>query len=221
MAILAVETMSLALALLSGVMYGVSGQHAWQVILWVAAIMLLLPSALAAFFFVFGPSFLPAAILMLLAAMFSLGARQTTGVSDVDHQPLMPPSDMAAPRRRLRLILGIALALLGEAAIIFLLPVSWLASWVALLLARAISNIGATLLIRSPLSALVVPAGVWLCAMAALICNGLVRGGFTAAIFWWGALKFTGIFIVIAVSPALVGVGIGAPLTRWLPGASV
>src|SRR5690349_6011505 len=69
MAILTVETVSLALALLSGVMYGVSGQRAWQIILWVAAIMLLLPSALAAFSFVFGPSFLPAAILMFLAAV--------------------------------------------------------------------------------------------------------------------------------------------------------
>jgi hypothetical protein len=216
MAILAVETVSLALALLSGVMYGVSGQRAWQIILWVAAIMLLLPSALAAFSFVFGPSFLPAAILMLLAAVFSLGARETTRDGDVEHQPLMPSASLATPQRRLWLILGIALAFLGGAAIILLLQVSW----VAILITLAISSIGATLLIRAPLSALVVPAGVWIGAMVALICNGLVRGGFTESTFWWGALEFAGIFIVIAVIPALVGVGIGALLTRWLPGAS-
>jgi hypothetical protein len=54
--------------------------------------------------------------------------------------------------------------------------------------------------------------------MVALICNGIARGGFTDSTFWWGALEFAGIFIVIAVIPALIGVGIGALLTRWIPG---
>jgi hypothetical protein len=56
--------------------------------------------------------------------------------------------------------------------------------------------------------------------MIALICNGVARGGFADSIFWWAALEFAGILIVIAVIPALIGVGIGALLTRWLPGAS-
>jgi hypothetical protein len=93
-------------------------------------------------------------------------------------------------------------------------------SWVAILIALAASGIGATLLIRAPLSALVVPAAIWLRAMIALICNGVARGGFTDSTFWWGTLEFAGIFIVIAVIPALIGVGIGALLTRWIASAS-
>lgn len=120
---------------------------------------------------------------------------------------------MAASQERMRLILGIVVAFLGGAAIIFLFQVSW----IAILIALSVSSIGATVLIRSPLSALVVPAGVWIGAMVALICNGVARGGFTESTFWWGALEFAGIFIVIAVIPALIGVGIGALLTRWIP----
>jgi hypothetical protein len=215
MVFLAVEAVSLLIALLSGVMYGVSGRRGWQIALWVAAIILLFPSALATFFSFpfFVPTFLPAAILMFLAALFSLGVRLTAGDADVERQPLIQPTLMAASQHRMRIILGIVVALLGGAAIIFLLQISW----VAILLALAASSIGATLLIRSPLAALAVPASVWLGAMIALIGNGIARGGFTDSTFWWGALEFAGIFIVIAVIPALIGVAIGALLTRWLP----
>lgn len=219
MIFLAIEVASLLVALLSGVMYSVSGRRAWQIVLWVAAVILLLPSALAAFFSFsfFVPTFLPAAILIFLAALFSLGARVANGDVDVERQPLIQPPPMAASQQRMRIILGIVVALLGGSAIIFLLQVSW----IAILIALEVSSIGATVLIRSPLSALAVPAAVWLGAMIALIGNGVARGGFTDSTFWWAALEFAGILIVIAVIPALIGVGIGALLTRWLPGASV
>jgi hypothetical protein len=218
MKFLALELASLLVALLSGVMYSVSGHRAWQIALWVVAIILLLPSALDAFFTFsfFVPTFLPAAILMFLAAMFSLCARVANGDADVEHQPLVQLPPMAASKHRMRLILGIVVALLGGAAIIFLLQISW----VAILLALAASSIGATLLIRSPLSALAGPIAIWIGAMVALICNGLARGGFTDSTFWWAALEFAGILIVIAVISALIGVAIGALLTRWLPSAS-
>jgi phage shock protein PspC (stress-responsive transcriptional regulator) len=218
MIFLAVEVIGLLVALLSGVMYGVSGRLGWQITLWVAAIILLFPSALAAFFSFsfFVPTFHPAGILMFLAAMFSLSAHIASGNADVERQPLIQPSPKAASQQRMRIILGIVVALLGGAAIIFLFQVSW----VAILITLSVSSIGATLLIRSPLSALVVPAAIWLGAMLALICNGIARGGFADSTFWWGALEFAGILIVIAVIPALVGVGIGALLTRWLPGVS-
>ncbi len=218
MIFLAIEVASLLVALLSGVMYSVSGRRAWQIALWVAAVILLLPFALAAFFSFsfFVPTFLPAAILIFLAAVFSLGARVANGDVDVERQPLIQPSSLAASQERMRRISGIVVALLGGAAIIILLQVSW----IAILIALAASSIGATLLIRAPLSALVVPAGVWIGAMVALIGNGVARGGFTDSTFWWGALEFAGIFVVIAVIPALVGVGIGALLTRWIPDAA-
>jgi hypothetical protein len=216
MAILAVETVSLALTLLSGVMYGVSGQRAWQIILGVAAIMLLIPSALTAYSFVFGPSFLPAAILVFLAAVFSLGSRVANKDAAMERQSLIQPSSMTASRARMRLILGIVVAFLGGAAFIFLFQFSW----IAILFALAVSSIGATVLIRSPLSALVVPAAIWLGAVLAVLYNGATHAAFTDSTFWWGTLEFAGILIVIAVIPALVCVAIGALLTRWLPAMS-
>jgi len=214
--ILVVETVSLATALLSGVMYGVSGRSAWQITLWVAAIMLLLPSALAAFSFVFGPSFLPAAILIFLAALFSLGARVTNKDADMERQSLIQPSSMTASQARMRLILGIVLAFLGGAAFIFLFQFSW----IAILIVLAVSSIGATLLIQSPLSAFAVPAAIWLGAVLAVLYNGATHAAFIDSTFWWGTLEFAGILIVIAVIPALIGVAIGALLTRWLPAMS-
>jgi hypothetical protein len=218
MIFLAIETASLLIGLLSGVMYNRINHRGWQIALWVAAIMLLLPSALAAFssFPFFIPTFLPAAILMFLAALFSLGAQTANGNTDVERQPLIQSSSMGASQERMRLIFGTVVALLGGAAIIFLLQVSW----VAILIALAISSIGATLLIRSSLSALAVPVAVWFGAMIALICNGATHAAFADPIFWGGALEFAGVFIVIAVMPALIGVGIGALLTRWIPDAS-
>lgn len=212
---LAIEAASLPVALLGGAMYSRTSQRGWQIALWVAAIILLLPSTLAAFssFPFFTPTFLPAAILMFLAALFSLGVRATNGDVDVERQPLIQASSLAASQERMRRISGIVLAFLGGVAIIFLVSVSW----IAILIALGVSSIGATLLIRSPLSAFVVPAAIWLGAIVALICNGVARGGLTDSTFWWAALEFAGILIVIAVIPALIGVAIGALLTRWLP----
>jgi hypothetical protein len=214
--ILVVETVSLATALLSGAMYGVSGWRAGQIALWVAAIMLLLPSTLAASSFVFGPSYLPAAILIFLAALFSLGGRHTTGDTDVGRQPHTPSASVAIPRHRVRLILGTALAFLGGVAIIFLFQVSW----TAILITLGISSIGATLLMRSPLSAFVVPAAIWLGAIAAVLYSTARGAALGNPILWAGVLEFAAILIVIAVIPALIGVGIGTLATRWIPGAS-
>ena len=217
---LAIEIVALVVALLSGVMYSVSAQRGWQIVLWIAAIILLLQFALATFsYFATTPGLPPAAILTLLAALFSLGVRQTLDDGDVERQPLMPPVSMptiATPRGRLGLLLGIALAFSGGVALALLMPVSW----VAILITLAVSSIGATLLIRSPLSALVVPAAIWLGAMVAILYNGARNAALGDSTFWWGALEFAAILIAIAVIPALVGVGIGALLTRWLPGAS-
>jgi hypothetical protein len=214
--ILVVETVSLATALLSGVMYGVSGRRAWQIALWVAAITLLLPSALTAFSIVFGPLFLPAAILMFLAALFSLGIRETTRDIDVERQPLIQPTSTPAPRHPRRIILGTAVALLGGAAAFFLFSVSWGVALAAL----AASSVGATLLLRTPLSAVAVPAAVWCSIVVANIVYGAANARLADPIFWGGMLEFGAILIVIAVIPALVGVALGALLTRWIPGAS-
>jgi hypothetical protein len=218
LAFLALEIAALMVALLSGVMYSVSTRRGWQIALWGAAIVLLLQFALAvsSFFFIPLPGLPPAAALIFLAAMFSLGVRETTRDADVERQPLSQPSSTLAPRSIQRLILGALVALLGGAAYIFLLPVSW----VAFLGALAASSIGATLLIRSPVSALVVPVGAWLGAVTANIIYGAVNARLADPIFWGGMLEFAGILIVIAVIPALIGVAIGALLTRWLPATS-
>lgn len=219
MIFLAIEEASLLVALLSGVMYSASGRRGWQIALWVAALILLLPSALDAFAFFpffFGPTFLPAAILMFLAAVFSLGARAANGEADVERQPLIQLSSVGAPQARVRLILGIAMALLGGVAIILLFQVSW----IAILIALGVSSIGASLLIRSPLSALLVPVDVWLGAIVAILYNGATHAALADPTFWGGMLELAAILIVIAVIPALIGVGIGTLLSRWLPGAS-
>src|SRR5262249_30819664 len=129
-----------------------------------------------------------------------LGVRQTTG-DDVEHQPLMPPFSMAAmesPRRRAQGALGIALALVGGAAVIFLLQVSW----GAILLTLAVSSIGSTLLIRrhSPRSLFLRTLGY--------------------PLFWEGVLEYAAILIAIAIIPALIGVGTRALLTCWVSRAS-
>jgi hypothetical protein len=181
--------------------------------------LLLLPPALAVFAhvpFFFAPTLLPAAVLMFLAALFSLGASVATSDADVERQPLIRPSSTPAPRHRRLLILGIVVAFLGGAAFIFLFQFSW----IAILIVLAISSIGATLLIRSPLSALAVPAAIWLGAMLAVLYNGATHAAFIDATFWWGTLEFAGILIVIAVIPSLIGVAIGALLTRWVPGGT-
>jgi 4-amino-4-deoxy-L-arabinose transferase-like glycosyltransferase len=90
---LAIEIVTLVIALLSGVMYSVSGRRGWQIALWIAAIILLMQFALATFsFFTITPGLPPAAVLTLLAALFSLGVRQTTGDGDVERQPLIRSS---------------------------------------------------------------------------------------------------------------------------------
>ncbi|HEY7021175.1 MAG TPA: hypothetical protein VH349_08660 [Ktedonobacterales bacterium] len=217
LAFLALEIVALMVALLSGVMYSVSGRRRWQIVLWGAAIVLLLQSALVAFSsFTIIPGLPPAASLMLLAALFSLGVRQTPGDADVERQPLMPPVLMAVSQERTRLILGTVVALLGGVAVTFLMPVSL----VAILIALGVSSIGATLLIRSPLSALVVPAAIWLGAIAAVLYKTASDTALGYPIFWGGIVEFAAILIVIAVIPALSGVAIGALLTRWIPGAS-
>ncbi len=183
LAFLALEIVALIVALLSGVMYSVSTRRGWQIALWGAAIVLLVQSALAfsSFVFIPLPGLPPAAALIFLAAMFSLGVRETTRDANVDRQPLIQPSSTPAPRPMprpmprpiRRLVLGAVVALLGGAAYIVLLPVSWL----AFLIALGVSSIGATLLIRSPAAALVAPVGVWLGAIAANIAYGLRTHG--------------------------------------------
>jgi hypothetical protein len=140
---------------------------------------MLLPSALTAFSIVFGPSFLPAAILMFLAAVFSLGVGVANKDADMERQSLIQPSSMTASQARMRLILGIIVAFLGGAAFIFLFQFSW----IAILIVLAVSSIGATLLIRSPLSALAVPAAIWLGAMLAILYNGATHKAFTTPHF--------------------------------------
>jgi hypothetical protein len=221
--LLAIESTTLLLALLLAlplaVLYGVAGRSGWRMALWGAAIASLLPSAITTFShipFFFVPTLLPAA-LMFLAALFSLGAAvptdDTNRDADVERQPLIQSSFTPAPRPTARLVLGAVVALLGGAAYIFLLPVFW----VAFLAALAASSIGATLLIRSPVAALVVPVGVWLGATAADIVYGAANARLADSILWGGMLEFAAILIVIAVIPALVGVAIGAalPLDPW------
>src|SRR5262249_23611050 len=161
---------------------------------WVAAIMLLLPSALAAFSFVFDPSFLPAAVLTLLAALFSVSVRQTAGDGDAERQRFTPSASIAMPQHRMRVILGIVVALLGGAAAFFLFSVPW----GMLLAARAASSIGATLLQRAPLSALAVPAAAWCSKCDQHRLWGRERAAHRP-IFWGGMLEFGAILIVIAV----------------------
>ncbi len=216
--LLAIEEAGLLVALLSGVLYVISGRRGWQIALWVAAIILLLPSTLAAIssFPFFVPAFLPAAFLMFLAALFSLGASIGTGNADVERQPLRRPSSAPALPHRGPLLLGAAVAFLGGIAINFVLP----ASLVALLVALAISSIGATLIIRSPAAALVVPAVVWCGAVMANIVYGAANARLTDPIFWGGTLEYAAILIVIAVIPSLIGVAIGALLARWTLGGT-
>ena len=209
---LTIEGVGLLSALVSGVLFSLTSQGGWRIALWVSALILLLSSAIGAF--TFGSILFPAALLIFLAALLSLGIYTTTQESAEAAPSASLSSALGAPSDRARLISGMGVAFVGGIAIIFLVPVSW----IALLLALAVSSIGATLLIRSPLSALVVPAGIWLGAMIALICNGVARGGFSDSTFWWGALEFAAILIVIAVIPSLIGVGIGALLARWIPG---
>jgi hypothetical protein len=123
MVILAIEAASLLVALLSGVLYSASSHRGWQIALWGAAMLLLLPSAFAVFAhvpFFFAPTLLPAAVLMFLAALFSLGASVATSDADVERQPLIRPSSTPGPRHRRLLILGTAVALFGGATVIFL-----------------------------------------------------------------------------------------------------
>jgi hypothetical protein len=91
-------------------------------------------------------------------------------------------------------------------------------SWIALLLTLGVSSVGATLLIRSPAAALIVPTGLWLGAIAAILFNTAWDAALGHPIFWGGILEFAAILIVIAVIPSLIGVGIGTLLLRWSPG---
>jgi hypothetical protein len=124
----------------------------------------------------------------------------------------------------MRLNRAMVVAFLGGATFIFLFQFSW----IAILIILAISSSGATLMIRSPLSALAVPAaislgailGAMLGAMFAVSYTGATHASFTDSTVWWATLEYAGILIVIAVILAFVGVGIVALLTRWLPGAS-
>ncbi len=209
---LTIEGVGLLIALLSGVLYSLTSQAGWRIALWVTAILLLLYSALGVF--TFGSILFPAALLMFLAALLSLGIRTTTQESAGITSSPIPPSSLGAPSHRRPLIFGIVVAFLGGIVIIFLVPVSW----IALLLTLGVSSIGATLLIRLPAAALIVPAGLWLGAIAAILCNTARDAALGHPIFWGGILEFAVILIVIAVIPSLIGVGIGTLLLRWSPG---
>jgi hypothetical protein len=217
MVLLMVEAASLAVALLSGVMYSASGRRGWRIALWAAAILLLLPSALgAASLIFFRPTFLPAALLMFLAALFSLSVRWAgRDAAGESRSPLQTPIAPQAPSWT-RLLFGVALACAAGASAFFLLSVSW-GMALAILVA---GSVGAALLLRSPVSAPAVPAAVWCGAVVANIFYGAANARLDDPIFWGGMLEFGAILIVIAGIPALIGVAIGALLSRWLPSAS-